>query len=54
MNMGAPVIATDDDNDTLTYTLDGADTSRFGIISTSGQILTKAGQSYDYEANKLL
>ena len=27
-NIGAPIIATDDDNDTLTYTLDGANTAR--------------------------
>ena len=28
-NIGAPIIAPDDDNDTLTHTLDGANTARF-------------------------
>ena len=49
-NVGAPVIAEDDDtDDTLTYTLSGTDGGFFTIVSTSGQIQTKAGQTYDYE-----
>ena len=51
-NMGSPVTATDtdDDNDTLTYSLEGTDAAKFGIIMTSGQIQTKPGEKYDYEA----
>ena len=49
-NVGAPVTATDDDSDTLSYTLEGTDSGFFTIGSTTGQIKTKAGQTYDYEA----
>ena len=50
-NIGNAVTATDDDNDTLEYTLEGTDAGKFTIVSTSGQIQTKVGESYDYEAN---
>ena len=50
-NIGMAVDATDmDAGDTLTYTLEGTDASRFDIISTSGQLRTQAGEKYDYEA----
>ena len=49
-NIGAAVTATDDDNDTLTYSLEGTDRNKFTIISGSGQIRTGAGESYDREA----
>ena len=49
-NVGAPVGATDADGDTLTYSLGGTDAASFVIVSTSGQILTKSGVTYDYEA----
>ena len=49
-NVGAVVTATDADNDTLTYSLEGTDAAKFGIVSTSGQIQTKAGEKYDREA----
>ena len=43
--------ATDaDTGDTLTYTLGGADAASFDIVSTSGQIQTKTGVTYDHEA----
>ena len=48
-DVGDPVTATDADNDTLTYTLEGTDAASFDIVSTSGQIRTKAGVTYDYE-----
>ena len=48
-NVGAVVTATDVDADTLTYTLEGADAAKFGIVSGSGQIQTKAGEKYDRE-----
>ena len=49
-DIGNPVAATDSDNDTLSYSLAGTDAARFGIVSTSGQIQTKVGGEYDYEA----
>ena len=50
-NVGSPVAATDADaTDTLSYTLEGADKDAFDIVSTSGQIRTKTGVTYDYEA----
>ena len=52
-NIGAPYTATDPDNgDTLTYTLEGTDAGSFEIVSNNGQIKTKAGVIYDYEAAK--
>ena len=48
-NVGLPVTATDDDGDTLTYTLEGTDAASFDIDSASGQIQTKSGVTYDYE-----
>ena len=49
-NIGAPVVATDaDTSDTLVYSLTGTDASSFTIISTSGQIQTKSGVTYDHE-----
>ena len=49
-NVGAAVTATDADNDPLTYSLEGADAASFDIASTSGQIRTKTGVTYDHEA----
>ena len=50
-NIGAAVTATDPDNDTLTYSLEGSDAGKFTIGSSSGQIQTKVGEAYDYEAS---
>ena len=50
-NVGAALTATDTDaGDTLTYTLEGADAASFDIVSTSGQIRTRPGVTYDHEA----
>ena len=50
-NVGAAVTATDPDSgNTLTYSLSGTDASSFSIGSTTGQITTKAGVTYDYES----
>ena len=50
-NVGAALTATDTDaGDTLTYTLEGADAASFDIVSTSGQIRTRSGVTYDHEA----
>ena len=46
-NIGTPVEATDDDNDTLTYTLGGTDASSFNIVSTSGQLQTNSALNYE-------
>ena len=51
VDVGAPVTATDADaGDNLTYTLGGADVASFDFVETTGQIRTKAGVSYDFEA----
>ena len=49
-NVGAALTATDTDNDTLTYSLEGTDAASFDIVAASGQIKTKTGVSYSYEA----
>ena len=50
-NIGQPVTATDgdSDNDTLTYSLDGADRASFDIDTSNGQIKTKTGVTYNFE-----
>ena len=50
-NIGTPVAATDADNDTLTYRLEGTAAARFGIVRTSGQLQTKVGEKYSHEEN---
>ena len=47
--VGAAVTATDADDHTLTYTLEGTDAASFQIVSASGQIQTTSGVTYDYE-----
>ena len=47
-NIGAPVTASDVDKDTLTYSLEGTDATKFTVVSTSGQIKVKS--ALDYEA----
>ncbi len=46
-NIGAPVAATDADDDTLTYTLGGADAGSFDIDGSTGQIKVGAGTTPD-------
>ena len=49
-SVGAAVATTDTDiGDTLVYSLGGTDAASFAIVSTSGQIQTKSGVSYDHE-----
>ena len=50
--VGDAVAATDTDGDTLTYTLGGTDMGSFDIVSTSGQLQTKLGVTYDYETTQ--
>ena len=51
VDIGTPVTADDDDNDSLTYTLAGADESQFAIVSTTGQIRSRSGVNYDRESD---
>ena len=46
-DIGTMVSATDADNDTLTYSLSGADADSFSIVNTSGQLQTKAALDYE-------
>ena len=50
-NIGAPVAATDPDNDTLVYGLTGTDASSFSIDSTSGQLKTSASLDFETDSN---
>ena len=55
VNVGSPVAASDDDNDTLTYSFGtGGDESLFTIDSGTGQIKTKSGQNYNYESTSAI
>ena len=47
-----PVTATDPNEDTLTYTLGGADKGSFDIVSTTGQITVGEDAELDYETKK--
>ena len=47
-NIGSPIVATDGDNDTLTYSLGGTDAASFDINSRTGQLMTNS--ALDYEA----
>ena len=46
-DVGPAVTATDADNDTLTYSLEGTDADSFSIVSTSGQIQTSAELNHE-------
>ena len=48
-DIGNPVTATDSDDDRLTYNLEGTDAGSFTLASTSGQLRTRSGATYDYE-----
>ena len=51
-NIGSAISATDaNSGDTLTYTLSGADASSFSIVSTSGQLRTKAALDYETKSS---
>ncbi len=51
VNIGSAVAATDPENDTLTYTLDGDDKASFDIESTTGQLKTKAYLDYETKSS---
>ena len=46
-NIGTPVIATDANSDTLTYTLGVDDVESFSIVDSSGQLQTKAELDFE-------
>ena len=52
-DVGAPIAATDRDGDALTYTLEGADSDSFDILSTSdgGQIRTSAELNHEEKSS---
>ena len=50
-NVGPLVLATDVDNDTLTYTLGGADMASFAINDQTGQLLTAGVLDYETQAS---
>ncbi len=46
-SIGSPVVAMDENNDMLTYQLNGTDAAAFEIDSTSGQLKTKTSHNYN-------
>ena len=50
--MGAPVAATDAEDNALTYALGGPDAALFAIDPDTGQIRVGAATTLDYEADK--
>ena len=50
-NVGAPVVATDADNDRLSYFLSGTDAAAFEINSSSGQLRTRAVLDYEVQSD---
>ena len=46
-NIGAPVAATDADNDRLTYSISGADATSFDVVESSGQLRTKGALNHE-------
>ena len=50
-NIGLPVAATDADQNTLAYQLSGTDASSFSIVSTSGQLQTRAALDYETQTS---
>ena len=49
--VGDPTAATDDDNDTLTYSLGGTDAASFGIVPETGQLQTSAALDFEAKAS---
>ena len=46
-NIDNPIVATNDDNDTFTYSLTGTDAVSFAIVASSGQLRTKADLDHE-------
>ena len=54
VDIGAPVTATDANEDTLTYSLSGADAASFDIGEDTGQLMTKAMLDYEMKASYMV
>ena len=52
VNVGLPLTATNPDDDTLTYSLSSDDAGSFDLNAATGQLTTKEGVTYDYEAKQ--
>ena len=58
VNIGAPISATDDDEDaeefgdTLTYSLEGTNAASFDIDPSTGQLITKAPLDFEADAGR--
>ncbi|MCG9126968.1 cadherin domain-containing protein, partial [Candidatus Poribacteria bacterium] len=50
-NIGTSVVATDENGDTITYSLSGTDAASFDIVSTSGQLQTKVALDYETKSS---
>ena len=50
-DIGTPVAATDNNGDTLAYTLGGTDVASFDIGPATGQLMTKAALNYEAKAS---
>ena len=46
-NIGAPISATDADNDRRTYSISGTDAAFFDVVASSGQLRTKAALNHE-------
>ena len=46
-NIGAPIAATDADNDRRTYSISGADAAFFDVVASRGQLRTKAALNHE-------
>ncbi len=51
VSIGSPIVATDANNEPLTYHLSGIDAASFDIDSTSGQLKTKAALHHETKAS---
>ena len=50
-NIGSPVTASDEDGDTLTYSIGGTNASSFSIVSSTGQLRTKSALDYETKSS---
>ena len=51
VNVGDPIAASDPDDDTLAYSLNGLDAGHFDIVGNSGQLLTRAPLDYETKSS---
>ena len=51
LDIGVPFTATDAEDETLNYTLEGTDAASFGIVAASGQLQTNVALDYEVESS---